>query len=100
MAATSGDDSRLELETNVMALRIHRDVQGKFALSQFKACMLASLRSLLPKSWSIAHERAWISMWSTVEEILSGNVGKPAKYEKAVERAIQDMSDDDKKLFG
>jgi len=100
IATTNGDQTRVELETNIMALRIHKDVEGKFALSEFKLCMLASLRSLLPKSWSTAHEQAWIAMWDRVEQILAHNIGLPAKYEKAVERAVQDMSDDDKKEFG
>merc|ERR1712224_649504 len=85
---------------NIMALRMHKDVSGKIVLAEFKTCMLASLRSLLPKSWSISHEQACITMWDLVEEILSANMGKPAEYGKAVEQSIKSMDEADKKQFG
>merc|ERR1711968_348823 len=71
VAMVAGDHARLELEANIMALRMHKDVSGKIVLAEFKTCMLASLRSLLPKSWSISHEQAWITLWQMVEDILS-----------------------------
>merc|ERR1719456_1726761 len=70
-ATIKGDDTRLELEANLMALRLHKEVKGEFALKDFKLCMLASLRSRLPKSWSIAHEHAWSHMWDTVSHMLT-----------------------------
>jgi len=100
VAATSGDYARLEIESNIMALRMHKDVKGKVNLVEFKTCMLASLRSLLPKSWSIAHEHAWSTMWDLVQGILTTTLPLPGKYEKAVEIAVADMSEDDKKKYG
>jgi hypothetical protein len=39
-------------------------------LGQYKACMLASLRSLLPKEWDSAHEVAWTWLWENVERLV------------------------------
>merc|ERR1712070_1039646 len=50
---------------------------GKLNLVEFKTCMLASLRSLLPKTLPL-----------------------PGRYEKAVDNAMNDMSDEDKKAYG
>jgi hypothetical protein len=99
-ATTQGDFTRLEIESNIMALRMHKDVHGQVRLEEFRTCMLASLRSLLPKSWSIAHEEAWSTMWNTVQTILKTTLPLPGKYEKAVENCVADMSDEDKKLYG
>jgi len=99
-ATAKGEQTRLELEVNVVALRMHKDVEGDLRLGDFKLCMLASLRSLLPKSWSIAHEQAWVSMWDAVEQILNANRALPAKYEKAVEKFVTTLPDDEKKTFG
>jgi len=98
--ATRGDIARLELEANIMALRMHKDVEGKIHLPEFKTCMLASLRSLLPKSWTIEHERAWTTMWDLVQDTLERNMGKPLQYEKAVMKAVSNMTADEKKAFG
>jgi len=98
--ASRGDIARLELETNIMALRMHKDVQGKIVLPEFKTCMLASLRSLLPKIWSIELEHAWSTMWDLIQETLTSNMGKPLMYEKAVKKAVSNMTADEKKVFG
>jgi hypothetical protein len=44
--------------------------------------MLASLRSLLPKDWSPAHEVAWSWLWENVERLLEMNMYDPPRYEK------------------
>jgi len=93
-------DGQLELQANMCCMRLHKDVQGAFRLGDFKLCMLASLRSLLPKSWSIAHEQAWIQLWEKTEALLTSNMGLPAKYEKAVDKLINTMSEEDKAKFG
>jgi len=99
-AATKGEYELLEVETNIMALRMHKDVKGKIVLAEFKMCMLASLRALLPKSWSVQHERAWSTFWEAVEETLAANMHLPLKYEKAVEKAVSQMTREDKQQFG
>merc|ERR1712070_135491 len=99
-ATINGDFIRLEVESNLMALRMHKDVKGKLNLVEFKTCMLASLRSLLPKSWSISHEHAWSKMWEMVQNVLTKTLPLPGRYEKAVDNAMNDMSDEDKKAYG
>jgi len=99
-AAANGDDARLELEVSIMALRMHREVEGTYQMRNFKLVMLASLRSLLPKSWSMGYEQAYIRMWDMVEEILTLSAPLPAKYEKAVSQVLPQMTDEDKKKFG
>jgi len=99
-ATAKGEQSRLELEVNVVALRMHKDVEGDMRIGDFKLCMLASLRSLLPKSWSIAHEQAWIAMMDGVEQILHANRALPGKYEKAVERFVSSLPDEEKRQYG
>jgi len=79
---------------------MHKDVEGDFRIGDFKLCMLASLRSLLPKSWSIAHEQAWVSMMGGVEQILHTNKTLPAKYENAVEQFVSTLPDEEKKQYG
>jgi len=99
-SVANGMDGQLELQANMCVMRLHKDVQGAFRLSDFKLCMLASLRSLLPKSWSIAHEQAWIQLWDKTEAILTANMGLPAKYEKAVDKLVNSMSPEEKSQFG
>jgi len=99
-ATVKGDEGRLELESNLITLRLNKDVVGDFRLSDFKTCMLASLRSLLPESWSIAHEQAWIGMWEAVEKIVMSSMALPKKYEKAVHKLVSDMGEEEQKKFG
>merc|ERR1719272_1556447 len=54
---------RLQEECDVLVLRITKVAKGKVAFSEYKSCMLASLRSLLPKDWSTQHEVAWSWLW-------------------------------------
>eukprot|EP00931_Biecheleriopsis_adriatica_P056265 TRINITY_DN33336_c0_g1_i1.p1 TRINITY_DN33336_c0_g1~~TRINITY_DN33336_c0_g1_i1.p1 ORF type:complete len:1164 (+),score=258.15 TRINITY_DN33336_c0_g1_i1:126-3617(+) len=73
---------RLQEECDVCVLRI-----GKVAwlddvnLAQFKACMLAALRSLLPKEWDSSYEVAWNWMWDNVQHLLESTLGKTLEWE-------------------
>jgi len=77
------NSNRLVEECEVLVCRISKVCTGKVALSEFKACMLASLRSLLPKAWTTAHEVAWSWLWENVERTLMKNIGLPPVWEKA-----------------
>merc|ERR1719253_1048993 len=83
------NSARLEEECYIIVLRITR-VAGKNAVlfAEYKSCMLASLRSLLPKDWSTAHEVAWSWLWENVERILKNNMGNPIKWEKALNKLL------------
>jgi len=79
---------RLQEECDVLVLRISKVAKGKVAFSEYKSCMLASLRSLLPKDWSTQHEVAWSWLWENVERLIVKNMGNPAKWERALAKLL------------
>ncbi|CAJ1400909.1 unnamed protein product [Effrenium voratum] len=85
---------RLQEECDVLALVLDKQ-QSTIHLSEFKAVMLASLRSLVPKEWDSEHEVAWNWLWENVERMIQVNLGKPAAQEKALSRLIASLSADD-----
>jgi len=85
---------RLQEECDVLSLRISKTTRGaNVDLAQFKACMLAALRSLLPKDWDSNHEVAWNWLWDNVERLLKQNLGKPDVWERALNRMLGSFSD-------
>jgi hemoglobin-like flavoprotein/uncharacterized membrane protein YgcG len=79
---------RLQEECDVLVLRISKVEQGSVNFAEYKSCMLASLRSLLPKDWSTQHEVSWCWLWENVERIMQKNMGSPPKWEKALAKVI------------
>ncbi|CAK0866717.1 unnamed protein product [Prorocentrum cordatum] len=75
---------RLQEECDVLSLRIAK-YKGAISLGEYKAVMLASLRSLVPKDWDSNHEVAWSWLWENVERMLKAQMGKPAAQERALE---------------
>jgi hypothetical protein len=57
--------------------------KGNINLPEYKAVMLASLRSLC-KDWGSLHEVSWSWLWENVERMLKQIMGKPAVQEKAL----------------
>ncbi|CAE8646453.1 unnamed protein product, partial [Polarella glacialis] len=80
----AADSNRLQQECDLLAVRISKKVSGTVNLSQYKSCMLASLRSLLPKEWDSNYEVAWNWLWDNVERLIVKNVEKPPVWEAAV----------------
>ena len=66
-------------------------------LPEYKAVMLASLRSLVPNDWDSNYEVAWSWLWENVERMLSALMGKPAAQEKALAKLWASL---DEKAFG
>ncbi|CAK0807291.1 unnamed protein product [Prorocentrum cordatum] len=62
----------------------------------YRSCMLASLRSLLPKDWDGTHEVAWNWLWDNVERLLKGSLGRPRIWEAALARSLDGMDDGQK----
>jgi len=85
---------RLQEECDVLTLVLDKH-EGQVHLSEFKAVMLSSLRSLVPKEWDSEHEVAWNWLWENVERMLKSHMGKPHSQEKALERFISGLSPDD-----
>jgi len=75
---------RLQEECDVLVIRIARVTTKAVNFGEYKSCMLASLRSLLPKDWSTRHEVAWSWLWENVERIMQKNMGNPPKWEKSL----------------
>lgn len=75
--------ARVQEEVEIIALNITKNVPlDTVNLDEFKSCMLASLRSLLPKIWTTDHEVAWSWMWGNVAHLLERELGKSSEYEK------------------
>lgn len=88
------NSSWLQEECDVLALRISNVTKAEVNLAEYKACMLASLRSLLPKDWSPKHEVAWTWLWDNVQRLVSKNLKTPVVYEKAIHRFLDALDED------
>eukprot|EP00929_Paragymnodinium_shiwhaense_P115087 TRINITY_DN836_c0_g3_i1.p1 TRINITY_DN836_c0_g3~~TRINITY_DN836_c0_g3_i1.p1 ORF type:complete len:835 (-),score=221.66 TRINITY_DN836_c0_g3_i1:91-2517(-) len=85
--------ARVQEESYVMTIRINNVAPGKVNLAEFKSCMLASLRSLLPKEWTTQHEVAWSWCWERVEGAVLENMGKPPRWQKALVDLLGSIDD-------
>eukprot|EP00933_Yihiella_yeosuensis_P002114 TRINITY_DN10349_c1_g1_i1.p1 TRINITY_DN10349_c1_g1~~TRINITY_DN10349_c1_g1_i1.p1 ORF type:complete len:1055 (+),score=216.85 TRINITY_DN10349_c1_g1_i1:121-3165(+) len=85
---------RLQECCDTLSLSLAKYTGGNINLPEFKAVMLASLRSLVPKDWDGEHEVAWSWLWENVERMLKSLMGKPAVMEKALERLILSLTED------
>merc|ERR1719337_291720 len=90
------NSARLQEECNVLALRISRVVKGNVNLAEYKSCMLASLRSLLPKDWDTNHEVAWTWLWDNVERLVLKIHGQPPVWERALSKILNSLDEDQK----
>eukprot|EP00913_Durusdinium_trenchii_P009133 g8583.t1 len=83
---------------------------GTINLPEFKSVTLASLRNIksnnmrfadqqitlrAAQEWDSEHEVAWNWLWENVERMLKANMGKPQVQEKAVERFIMALQEDE-----
>ena len=82
------NSARLQEECDVLTLRISKVTKRNVNFGEYKSCMLASLRSLLPKDWSTQHEVAWNWLWENVERIMQVNMGNPPKWEKQLGKVL------------
>merc|ERR1719447_1771056 len=73
---------RLQEECDVLSLRMAK-YKGNIVLSQYKAVMLASLRSLC-KDWGSLHEVSWSWLWENVERMIKALMGKPQAQQRAL----------------
>merc|ERR1719269_127678 len=84
---------RVQEECSVLTIRMSKVTTGKVNLPEFKSCMLASLRSLLPKEWTTGHEVAWSWSWERVEQLLLENMGKTGKWEKSLIALVESIDE-------
>merc|ERR1719449_45355 len=90
------NSARLQEECDILVLRISRVAKGNVSFPEYKSCMLASLRSLLPKDWSTNHEVAWSWLWENVERIMTKNMGNPPKWERALGKVLASLDENQK----
>jgi len=88
------NSGRIQEECDVLSLRIAMCGSGIVNFSEYKSCMLASMRSLLPKTWSTAHEVAWKWLWETVEKLLQPNLGRPQKWRSILSKFMSKLDED------
>lgn len=89
----SHDFDRFQEECDVMTIRLSKYPQGSLNLKQFRGCLLAALRSLLPKEWSSNHEDAWTWLWESIATVLTDNMDKPREYQKHWNRSSEGMDE-------
>eukprot|EP00929_Paragymnodinium_shiwhaense_P006374 TRINITY_DN10967_c0_g1_i1.p1 TRINITY_DN10967_c0_g1~~TRINITY_DN10967_c0_g1_i1.p1 ORF type:complete len:1407 (+),score=393.64 TRINITY_DN10967_c0_g1_i1:182-4402(+) len=82
------NSARFQEECQVLALRISKTTKGNIKLSEYKTCMLATLRALLPKIWEPSFELAWSWLWDSVQRILSKTLSGPPVWEKALMKLV------------
>lgn len=79
-------------ECEVLVFRVAR-ITDKVNFSDFKSCMLASLRSLLPMCWTTAHEVAWSWLCESVERTLKNRLSMTRLWERAVAVLLDGMDE-------
>merc|ERR1719352_642820 len=84
---------RVQEECYVLTIRMAKVTTGKVNLPEFKSCMLASLRSLLPKEWTTSHEVAWSWSWERIEALLLETMGKTGKWEKCLIALVESIDE-------
>lgn len=89
---------RLQEECDVLLLVLSKYTEP-ISLSDFRAVMLATLRSLAPKDWDTEHEVAWNWLWENIERVLKGQLGKPKALERALTHFIASWSEDQAMFF-
>lgn len=82
---------RSQEECAVLVLRLYFYDHSTIVLSQFKACLLAALRSTLPKIWSTKHEEAWTWLWDSLVRILEATMYKPEVYDNVLWGFMESM---------
>eukprot|EP00429_Kryptoperidinium_foliaceum_P017564 CAMPEP_0176041224 /NCGR_PEP_ID=MMETSP0120_2-20121206/20446_1 /TAXON_ID=160619 /ORGANISM="Kryptoperidinium foliaceum, Strain CCMP 1326" /LENGTH=529 /DNA_ID=CAMNT_0017374625 /DNA_START=30 /DNA_END=1616 /DNA_ORIENTATION=- len=83
--------ARLQEECDILSLKIAK-CKGSIVLSEYKAVMLASLRSLV-KDWGSLHEVSWSWLWENVERLLKSMMGKLAKQEVALNAFLNSLDE-------
>jgi len=91
------DPRRLQEECDILTLRIGKVMNGDVTVIKFgeyKSCMTASLRSLLPKDWTPEHEVAWAWLWENVERMVLKNLSSPPIWQKALAKLFNSFDDE------
>eukprot|EP00435_Cladocopium_sp_Y103_P070987 s205_g36.t1 len=93
MVLNAANSNRLQEECDVLSLRLVK-IKDPIVFAEFKAVMLASLRSLIPKVWGVEHEVAWTWFWDNLERMLKAQMGQLKGQQRAVDRFIRNLSEE------
>lgn len=93
IATNVANTSRLQEECYVLSIHLSK-CKDPVNLTEFKAVMLAALRSIVPDEWNMDHEVAWNWLWENVERIISSTIALPRAYEKAVRNFLFSQPED------
>ncbi|CAE8622519.1 unnamed protein product [Polarella glacialis] len=93
MVTNCSNTYRLQEECDTLSLNIDK-YRSTVNLNEYKAVMLASLRSLVPKDWNSAHEVAWTWLWDNIARMLKSLLGKAAARNKGLERFLMSLTED------
>lgn len=99
MVKNASNLHRLQEETEVLALRICKTVEGDVTLSMYKSAMLAALRSMLPRTWDPNHETAWNWLWDVIDKHLREILYKPRVWQPELARLMARFSEKEKKAM-
>ncbi|CAK9110292.1 unnamed protein product [Durusdinium trenchii] len=92
IAVNVANTSRLQEECFVLTIHLSK-VKDSVNLPEFKAVMLAALRSIVPDEWNMDHEMAWNWLWESVERIISSTISFPRAYEKTIRTFLFEQSE-------
>ncbi|CAK9064043.1 unnamed protein product [Durusdinium trenchii] len=72
-----------------------KDIQ----FEKFKPVMLAALRSLLPKTWSMSHETAWEWLWATISHNLNESTQKARAFKSYNAQLFASLKEEQLDIF-
>mmetsp|Transcript_60983 Transcript_60983/g.142756 ORF Transcript_60983/g.142756 Transcript_60983/m.142756 type:complete len:1105 (-) Transcript_60983:15-3329(-) len=98
MVLNVANSTRLQEECDVLLLVMSK-YTDQILLPDFRAVMLATLRSLAPKDWDTEHEVAWNWLWENIERILKGQLGRPRILERALTHLIASLTEEQATTF-
>lgn len=89
----AADPQRVMEEADVLSIVLGKS-ESKIEFMEFKAVLLASLRSLLPKTWNSECEVAWTWLWDSIHRMLKANLGKPQIQQKALRKLYSTFTEE------
>ncbi|CAE7385153.1 unnamed protein product [Symbiodinium natans] len=93
-----GNPAHLVEECDLLSLAmVARSDDIKF--ERFKPVMLAALRSLLPQTWSTAHEEAWEWLWATISRNLTESTMKVKAFKPFNKKLFSILSEEHHETF-
>lgn len=96
MVVHATEPTRVMEEADVLSIVLSKvNMRGhQIEFLEFKAVLLASLRSLLPKTWNSECEVAWTWLWGSFERMLKANIGKPQVQQKALRKLYSTITEE------